>query len=94
MIGLPSSHMSRNNRASSPRPSWRAAYPAPSAMPDRSAPAQKALSPAPVSTTTRTSGSALAAAKCWRSSVMTVHESELRFSGRSMVRWATCPSTS
>ena len=54
--------MSRNRSASSPRPSCAAAAPAFSAMPPRSAPAQNALSPAPVSTTTRTSSSACARA--------------------------------
>ena len=51
--------MSRKRSASSP-PACAAAAPAFSAMPVRSAPAQKALSPAPVSTTTRTSASARA----------------------------------
>jgi hypothetical protein len=58
-------------------------------MPDRSAPALNALSPAPVSTTTRASSSALAAAKAWRSSVITVHDMALRRSGRLMVTVAT-----
>ena len=57
MVGLPRSHRSPNRPASSPRLSCRSRWPAPSAMPVRSAPAQKAWSPAPVRTTTRASGS-------------------------------------
>ena len=63
-------------------------------MPVRSAPAQNALSPAPVSTTTRTSASAFAAANAARSSVITAHDRALRRSGRLIVTVATWSATS
>src|SRR4051795_5896536 len=94
MIGLPRAHISRKRSASRPRPSCAAAAPALSAIPPRSAPAQNALSPAPVSTTTRTASSALAAAIASRSPCITPYDIELRRSGRLIVTRATTPSTS
>ena len=63
-------------------------------MPVRSAPAQNALSPAPVSTTTRTVGVGLGRGDASRSSVITVHDSALRRSGRLIVMVATPSATS
>ena len=68
MVGLPRCHISSNSSASHPRAWWwsangRRGRPRPRTMPDRSAPAQKAWSPAPASTTTRTAGSTLARAR-------------------------------
>src|SRR4051794_31852913 len=86
--------MSRNRSASSPRPLCAAAAPALSAMPVRSAPAQKALSPAPESTTTRTSSSARADAIASRRPLMTPYDIALRRSGRLIVTRATPPAAS
>jgi len=63
-------------------------------MPVRSAPAQNALSPAPVSVTTRTAASDFAASKAVRSSDITVHDKALRRSGRLIVMVATPSATS
>src|SRR5262245_60912582 len=63
-------------------------------MPVRSAPAQNALSPAPVSTTTRTASSARAPAIASRSPLITPYDIALRRSGRLIVTRATPPSTS
>src|SRR5262245_8265686 len=81
--------MSRKRSASSPRPSWAAAAPEFSAMPDRSAPAQNARSPAPVSTTTRTATSARALAIASRNPCITSYDIALRRSGRLIVTRAT-----
>ena len=62
-------------------------------MPVRSAPAQKALSPAPVRTTTRTAASDLADATNSRMAVITPQDSEFRRSGRLMVMRPTPAST-
>src|SRR3954468_21537636 len=86
--------MSRNRSARRPRPSWAAAAPAFSAMPVRSAPAQNALSPAPVSTTTRTASSARARAMPSASPLITPYDIALRRSGRLIVTRAAPPSTS
>ena len=72
MVGLPSAHISSNSSASQPRARWWSRYSSEvppgslGTMPDRSAPAQNAWSPAPVSTTTRTAGSAFARASSRR----------------------------
>jgi hypothetical protein len=58
-------------------------------MPVRSAPAQNALSPAPVSTTTRTASSAEARAIASRNPLMTPYDIALRRSGRLIVTRAT-----
>ncbi len=58
---------------------------------DRSAPEQNTV-PAPVSTTTRTSGSRVASRNAWSSSSRSRADSALRFSGESSVRVRTPPS--
>ena len=63
-------------------------------MPLRSAPAEKAFSPAPVMTTTRTMGSALAWATFSRMPSTTAQEIELRRLGRLIVTVATPAATS
>jgi hypothetical protein len=55
----------------------------------RSAPAQNAWSPAPVSTTARTPGSSPRLAARRRSSWLTARDNALRASGRLSVTWAT-----
>src|SRR5215207_2808600 len=58
-------------------------------MPERSAPAQNAFSPAPVRTTTRVPPSIFAAAIAARSSESTAHDSALWTSGRLIVSVVT-----
>ena len=63
-------------------------------IPPRSAPAQKARSPAPVRTRTRTASSVVAVSKASASSDITWNDMALWRSGRSIVTRATAPSTS
>ena len=60
----------------------------------RSAPVQKARSPAPVTTTTATESSQAACSKARASSRMVGKSRAFRTSGRSMVTVATCAASS
>src|SRR5882672_9135683 len=92
-IGLPSSAISMKSSASAWRPSCSSSGDLSPPNPLRSAPAQKARSPAPVITTTAIAGSALHQASATRRSRIIAAESGLRCSGRFIVRVAIAPLT-
>ena len=92
-IGLPRLAISVNSSTKSSRLRWRSrSVRFPSKL-ERSAPAQKALSPAPVRTTTRTSASCLHQANAAARSRSIAPDNGLRCSGRLSVTVATWAST-
>ena len=95
-MGRPQPHMALNRSGKRPWSSQRASGGAgpPAMEPLRSAPAQKALSPAPVSTTALTSGSSRTRPNAAINPARVSGSRELRFSGRLIVMVATPSSTS
>src|SRR5450759_2128998 len=91
-IGLPRPAIRVNSSTKSSRARWRSRSGMSPSKLARSAPAQNALSPAPVKTTTRTSGSFWHQRNAAARSRSMAPESGLRCSGRLSMTVATCPS--
>src|ERR1700730_6071781 len=92
--GLPRSSKREKRSTNSRRSSWRSSSDASPPNEERSAPAQKARSPAPVSTTTRTSSASRHQVSAASRSRSMPEDSELRCSGRFSTTLATPSPTS